>query len=246
MSLRPILPIALGGTLVALMGYVSAASYSEQFLSVAQPLASDAIANAGGSGIRAEFHNRMGSVTRHPLLIGGGDLDTQTRANVAKAVAEVKGVGGVFWADGTMMAESGEQPLSASHCEEDVEGLLRTRTIRFEGGSSALAQPSQLLLDEVAAALRPCLGSIIAITGHTDNSGPEPGNLALSLDRARAVRESLIGRGIPRSGLRAIGVGSREPVEGLAPSDPANRRIEFSVIETQPVIPTPVDTPGPR
>ena len=28
--------------------------------------------------------------------------------------------------------------------------------------------------DEVATALHPCLGSVIAITGHTDNSGKEP------------------------------------------------------------------------
>ena len=99
------------------------------------------------------------------------------------------------------------------------------------------------MLDEVAEALRPCLGSIIAITGHTDKSGTEPGNLALSMDRARAVREALVSRGIPRDGLRASGVGSSQPVAGLAPSDPANRRIEFSVIRTEPLRPTPVDTP---
>ena len=74
----------------------------------------------------------------------------------------------------------------------------------------------------------------------------EPGNLALSMERARVVRQALIERGIPRDGLRASGVGSSQPVEGLAPSDPANRRIEFSVIRTEPLRPTPVDTPGAR
>jgi OOP family OmpA-OmpF porin len=98
----------------------------------------------------------------------------------------------------------------------------------------------------VAAALRPCLGSIIMITGHTDSSGPEPGNIALSRERAEAVRDALVARGIPADGLRASGVGSRDPVDGLAPGDPANRRIEFSVIATVPIKPTPVDTPGPR
>ena len=38
-------------------------------------------------------------------------------------------------------------------------------------------------------------------------------------------------------------IGSSQPVAGLAPSDPANRRIEFSVIRTEPLRPTPVDTP---
>ena len=47
-------------------------------------------------------------------------------------------------------------------------------------------------------------------------------------------------------GLRADGVGSKEPVEGLLPEDPANRRIDFAVVATTPLQPTPVDTPGPR
>ena len=68
----------------------------------------------------------------------------------------------------------------------------------------------------------------------------------LSMDRARAVREALIARGIPRDGLRARGVGSSVPVEGLDAEDPANRRIEFSVIRTEPLTPTPIDTPGAR
>ena len=152
-------------------------------------------------------------------------------------------MGGVIWSDGTARAESGEPTYQPLHCQEDVEGLLQTRSIRFEEASSALLPASRILLDEVAEALRPCLGSIIAITGHTDKSGTEPGNLALSMDRARAVREALVSRGIPRDGLRASGVGSSQPVAGLAPSDPANRRIEFSVIRTEPLRPTPVDTP---
>jgi OOP family OmpA-OmpF porin len=60
------------------------------------------------------------------------------------------------------------------------------------------------------------------------------------------VRDALIARGIPADGLRARGLGSCDPIEGLPSTDPANRRIEFSVVSTVPVKPTPVDTPGPR
>ena len=123
---------------------------------------------------------------------------------------------------------------------------LRARTIRFEEGSARIDVASETLISEVASALRPCLGSIIAITGHTDASGPEPGNLELSRERADAVLLALVAQGIPADGLRASGVGSRAPVAGLEPTDPANRRIEFSVVATKPVKPTPVDTPGPR
>jgi OOP family OmpA-OmpF porin len=101
------------------------------------------------------------------------------------------------------------------------------------------------VLDEVADALSPCVGSIIAVTGHTDGNGDTDANLALSRARAEAVRWALVGRGIPADGLRAAGYGSERPIEGLAPVDPANRRIEFSVIEAMPLQPTPVDMPGP-
>jgi OOP family OmpA-OmpF porin len=60
------------------------------------------------------------------------------------------------------------------------------------------------------------------------------------------VRSALVARGIPADGLRAAGLGAAKPVAGLDPGDPANRRIEFSVIFSAPVKPTPIDTPGPQ
>lgn len=132
------------------------------------------------------------------------------------------------------------------HCQSAVEGILRTRTIRFEEASAALDPASTALIDEVADALRPCAGSRIAITGHTDARGDEAANVTLSLERARTVREGLIVRGIARADLRARGLGSAAPVDGLDPADPANRRIEFSVLTPQRIKPTPIDTPTPN
>ena len=60
-----------------------------------------------------------------------------------------------MWSDGTLRAESDEPTYQPLHCQEDVEGLLRTRSIRFEEASSALLPASRILLDEVAEALRP-------------------------------------------------------------------------------------------
>lgn len=207
--------------------------------------ASAAIAAAGGKGVKAHFETN-GWPSRHVLLSGGGGLSDAVRARVARAVAGVPGVGGVFWSDGSAFAMSSRPVQAPLHCEEDVAALLRSRTIRFEESSARIDAASRGLIDEVAEALRPCLGSIISITGHTDSSGPEPGNLALSRERANAVMAALEARGIPDDGLRARGVGSAQPVEGLDPADPANRRIEFAVVESQAIKPTPVDTPGPR
>ncbi len=246
MSIRPALSIAAGAVLVAATGQFAGARYAQGFVAEKAPRVEAAIADAGGDMISARFENRFGSLTRHPVLSGGENLDEGTRAEVARAVGRVPGIGGVFWADGTAVAESDGPRFTPMHCQEDVNGLVAARTIRFEEGSAALTASSRNLLDEVAQALRPCLGAIIAVEGHTDDSGSEAGNMSLSRDRALAVRRALMQRGIPSNGLVARGMGADEPVEGLAPSDPANRRIEFSVLKTEPLRPTPVDTPGPR
>lgn len=246
MSLRPSLAIILGAMVTVCLGLVAAQGPNADLISELESNTVRAIEQTDANGLSASFTSPNGFLSRHPVLSGGEGLDEATRDRVAKAVAAISGVGGVRWSDGTIRAEIGEMTFTPLHCQEDVEALLRARTIRFEESSSRIDATSLELLDEVAMALRPCLGSIIAITGHTDASGTESANLALSQERASAVRQALIARGIPSDGLRAEGVGSSEPAEGLAPQDPANRRIEFSVIATVPVNPTPVDTPGAR
>jgi OOP family OmpA-OmpF porin len=203
---------------------------------------------AGGAGIALNFVTRQGWLTRHPTLSGGEALDDKIRTRVAAAIAAVRGVGGVHWqtsrARPRAFAESGE-PNNLLHCQSDVEAVLKARSIRFSEASASLDPASQAVLDEVATVLRPCLGGIIAITGHSNSAGDEGANVALSQARADAVRWALIGRGIPADGLRTTGLGSQKPIEGLDPADVANRRIDFSVIEKVRVVPTPIDTPGP-
>lgn len=246
MTFRPTATLIAGALLVAILAFFGGASGGGHMVAEMDRAAKAAITRAGGEPITARFVTNGGWPTRHAMLSGGKGVDEATRGRIAQAVATIPGVGGVNWADGSIVAENVALSFTPLHCQDDVEALLRARTIRFEESSTSFDPSSLELLDEVAAALQPCLGSIIAITGHTDSSGPEPGNLALSQSRAVAVKQALISRGIPGEGLRTRGAGSSEPAEGLLPTDPANRRIEFSVIATVPLAPTPVDTPGPR
>ena len=246
MIYRPYIALAVGALAIVGLALFGARQSGPALTSKFEREARQAIMLAGGRGVVPHFVNELGFPTRHPLLTGGETLDEATRDHTAKAVAAIPGVGGIRWADSTGLATSQSEPPRPLHCQEDVQALLRSRTIRFEESSAKIEVASRSLIHEVATALRPCLGSIIAITGHTDASGSEPGNLELSRERAEAVLAALIARGIPADGLRAQGVGSRQPVEGLDPLDPANRRIDFSVIEMVPIRPTPVDTPGPR
>lgn len=243
-SLRIALVFA-GAVLVAAIALAATALNGPSLIAGIQKRAEAARDRAGGHDVTLSFETRQGWLTRHPDLSGGHDLDDATRARTAAAIANTPGVGGVHWRSrgvhGTPVPMAGEP----GHCQSDVEAIVKARSIRFSRASAAIDPASQSLLDEVAAALKPCAGGIIAVTGHTNRTGNEGANIALSLARANAVRAALIGRGIPADGLRTMGLGSSRPLPGLDPADPANRRIDFSVIEKVRIKPTPIDTPGP-
>ncbi|WP_114521862.1 OmpA family protein [Altererythrobacter sp. ZODW24] len=246
MRVRPSFAIGVGALLTAIVAIVGGGAADDELAAELAANAQLAIVEAGGDGVTATFSSLNGWPSRHAVLSGAEDMGDTKRTNIAQAVSRVPGVGGVFWADGTMIAERGEREVAPLHCQDDIEAILGTRTIRFEESSANMDPRSYELLDEVAKALRPCLGAIIGINGHTDSSGDEERNITLSRQRAQAVRRALIDMQLPADGLRARGLGSSEPVEGLDTTDPANRRIEFSVIATVPLVPTPVDTPGAR
>jgi OOP family OmpA-OmpF porin len=240
--------ILAGAAVSALLAAGSTVAHGPALIGRIDREARTALDRAGAASITARFVTGPGWLTRHPVLSGGAGLDAETRGQAAQAVGAVPGVGGVSWAGraGGAAAQSAAVGGQARvlHCQDDVEAILKARTIRFDEASAALDPASSELLDEVADALRPCVGSIIAISGHTDSGGDLAANLLLSRQRADAVRAALEARGIPGDGLRAKGLGAKEPLAGLDPDDPANRRIEFSVIATMPLKPTPVDTPG--
>jgi OmpA-OmpF porin, OOP family len=248
-KLFPLVTFAAGAAAVAALSLAATVRNGPALVAEIGQAAAQARDAAGGEGIEISFVLANGWLTRHPALTGGEQLPDAVRANAATAIAGTPGVGGVAWRGSASrvrkQASAGPTESTSLHCQQDVEAILRVRTIRFEESSAQLDETSNKVLDEVAGALLPCLGGIIAITGHTDSNGDATANLALSRARAEAVRWALIGRNIPADGLRASGVGSKIPLKGLAPEDPANRRIEFSVVEKAPLAPTPIDTPGP-
>ncbi|WP_372520165.1 OmpA family protein [Alteriqipengyuania sp.] len=195
--------------------------------------------------VDVRFVNARGWPTRHPMLTPRRDLSELERVRIAQAIADIPGMGGVHWTDGTMLAGS-DTNIELLRCENDLLTVMAGRTIRFEESSADFIPGSEEVLDELAAAMRPCVGAIVAISGHTDTSGSPQVNLALSQDRAQMVRRELVDRGIPAQNLRATGYGSSRPVRGLDPADPANRRIEFRVVATEKTRPTPIDTPAAR
>lgn len=70
------------------------------------------------------------------------------------------------------------------------------------------------------------------VSGHTDNTGSEELNNSLSLKRANAVTQNLVGNSVNASRMIALGLGSKSPlVSNDSPENMAlNRRVEFVIL----------------
>jgi outer membrane protein OmpA-like peptidoglycan-associated protein len=100
----------------------------------------------------------------------------------------------------------------------------------FGSGSANLTAPAQASLRALAGQLRGG-GGRIDIEGHTDSQGADAANLALSKQRAEAVRRVLEDAGLPGARLSATGKGETAPVADNTGADgrARNRRVEIIV-----------------
>lgn len=115
----------------------------------------------------------------------------------------------------------------------EVGQVVRLNNIFFETGNASLMPESFLELDRIVEFLQTNKSMEIEISGHTDNVGAEDYNQKLSQDRAQAVANYLIEKGIEAERLKAIGYGEGHPIafNGDEEGRRTNRRVEFKVLK---------------
>jgi OmpA-OmpF porin, OOP family len=103
--------------------------------------------------------------------------------------------------------------------------------LNFLPGSQELTPESMTQLPAILDAVQARAGGELVVIGHTDSTGKLEDNDALSLRRAQAVRQQLIGRGIKPELVEAVGRGEREPLVPTADEvdEPRNRRAEIVI-----------------
>lgn len=113
-----------------------------------------------------------------------------------------------------------------------VNASLELHHIEFETGSAKLRVSSFEELDKLATLLKENEALKVEIGGHTDNTGVAAENQKLSLNRAKAVVDYLVVKGIAAQRLIARGYGSSKPIgDNLTEQGRArNRRTEMKVI----------------
>ncbi len=141
--------------------------------------------------------------------------------------------------------------LGDGETEEVVVSLKKSKTrvtaqrieifekVHFETGKAIIKPDSFELLDEVAEAINTHKQiKLVEVAGHTDDQGSLESNQTLSQNRAAAVMDYLVGKGVDASRLQAKGYGetrtidTNETEEGRA----KNRRVEFNILEQDTVI----------
>ena len=111
--------------------------------------------------------------------------------------------------------------------------IVRLNNIFFAFGKATLSKESFPELDRIGITMNDNKKLFIEIGGHTDNIGGNEANLKLSQDRADAVREYLIGKGIEPDRVQSKGYGETKPVakNDTPEGQQINRRVEFRILK---------------
>ena len=107
------------------------------------------------------------------------------------------------------------------------------QNVFFAFGSSELLPESKTELDLLLDFITENPGLKVKIIGHTDNIGSPESNLVLSENRANAVVEYLVKRGVSDSRLVSEGLGDSQPIatNETEQGRRQNRRTELEIME---------------
>ena len=101
----------------------------------------------------------------------------------------------------------------------------------FDWDRSNLSAQAVNTIKQAAGAYKTKGSARITATGHTDKSGPDSYNMALSLRRANTVKDALVREGVPATAISVIGKGETQPLVQTADGvrEPQNRRVEIVI-----------------
>ncbi len=149
---------------------------------------------------------------RNPLPNEDPSVLIQSGAIETVAAASGSAVSTTAQADNSL--ERDFPPLSDEQWDKLKEvGTLKLRPITFMSGTSEIDSRGKMQLENIVENLEHYPNFRIVVEGHTGIRGDNQANLALSLERAKAVKQYMAYKyGIDEDRMRAIGWGGNKPL----------------------------------
>ena len=187
-------------------------------ISFAQPGVKDA-KTIKGSALSPEEEQKGAEINRHIAQIGNGML-VEASSLYKNQAAMQKFVNDVFCAEA--------KPVAAV-----VEQKIVLRGIQFDFDKSNIKPEFQPILDEAVSTLKAKPEIKVVIAGHTDSVGTAQYNMVLSNQRAKAVHNYFVSKGIATGRLQTVGHGLDDPIASNATADgrAMNRRVELQIVK---------------
>ena len=112
---------------------------------------------------------------------------------------------------------------------------LYAKTILFDVNKSVVKTQAEFILYNIAKIMNENDDFNFIIEGHTDNTGVAEHNLQLSQERADAIKDYLIRKGVKSKRLEAKGYGQTRPIESndTERGREINRRVEINVAKEE-------------
>ena len=169
----------------------------------------------------AEINASIAAVEMQRALRLAIDLVRQSRVET----------GAISLPDTLSLAKSAPVVRRARHGEPCREAARLMSPLEFSDGNAEIEQAMKPELDRIAMMARTCPAVRIEIHGHSDNSGPSQVNRHLAQRRAQAAVEYLVGSGVARNRLAAIGHSDAQPLVPNTTTDnrAINRRIDVVI-----------------
>lgn len=178
-----------------------------------------------GAGVGAAAGAALGT------LVGGND---RRNALVGAGIGLLAGGAVGQYLDRQERALSASLAGTGAEVERQGDQLLVSlpSSITFDVDSATINPQFRSTLDEVAQTFNQYPQSLIDVVGHTDSTGSEQYNQALSERRAGSVANYLRGRGVLPARVAAFGVGETQPVASNESETgrAANRRVELRIV----------------
>lgn len=173
------------------------------------------------------------------FIIGNFQANKKTqKKEVLKTVKESQQFS-YYYIDDISIEPIEKEPEIAKAKEPEKEVILKPneiyilKNVLFDFDKSELLDISVSELDKLYNHLTNHSKLNIEIHGHTDNVGLETRNQELSEQRAKAVADYLISKGLDTSRIKSFGFGSTQPIatNGTEDGRQQNRRVAFKLIK---------------